>query len=115
MEDFKVQSAAGAVSLTNQTFVDAAGVVHPIYSKVLSIVTFPNAGTANTAHGLAAVNLECGFNVRKVNARLAVAPTVTMLDKSQLSFKLDVTNLVITAAADLHLYTGEVVIEYCPV
>jgi hypothetical protein len=114
MTDSKVQPKAGEVSATDQFFTDSSGVSHQIYSKVLAIATFPNAGTAATAHGIAAINLECGFNVRKVNARLAIAPTVTVLDKSKFSFTLDAVNLNITDTADYHLYTGEVVIEYCP-
>jgi hypothetical protein len=115
MQDFNRFPKAGDVSLTDQFFTDSAGVSHPIYSKVLSIVSFPNATTAATAHGIAAINLECGVNIRKVNARLITPPTVTLQDKSKFSFTVDATNLNITTLTDLHLYTGEVVIEYCPV
>jgi len=113
--DFEKQPKAGDVFQTDQFFTDAAGVVHSVWCKILSIVAFPNATTGSTAHGIAAINLEAGFNVRKVNARLITPPTVTALDASKFSFTLDATNLNITDTVDYHLYTGEVWLEYVPV
>lgn len=113
--DFEKQPKAGDVFQTDKFFQDAAGVVHSVWCKVLSIASFPNAATAATAHGLAAVNLEAGVNVRKVNCRLITPPTVTAQDRSKMSFTVDATNLNVTTTTDLHLYTGEVWLEYCPV
>lgn len=110
MDDFKRQAAVGEESMTDKFWVDANGVPQPIYSKRVAVAAFPNAGAANTAHGIgASLNLSGPFNVRRVTATNGV----TMLDKSKFSFTLDANNIGITDAADYHLYAGEVVIEYC--
>lgn len=110
MQDFKRQPSVGDESTTDQFWTDANGAPQPIYSKRLAVAAFPNAGSANVAHGIgASLNLSAGVNVRKVTA----SNGVTMLDKTRFAFSLDAANLVITDTADYHLYAGEVVIEYC--
>ena len=114
MTDFDKQPKAGDVFQTDGYFRDAAGVDHSIWCKILAIAAFPNNATANTAHGIAAINLEAGVNVRKVNCRLTAPPTVTAQDKSKMSFGVTAANLAITTTTDLSAYSGEVWLEYCP-
>lgn len=112
MEDFKRQAAVGQESLTNEFWVDALGVAQPIYSKRLAAPagTFGNAGATTLAHGIgASLNLSGPFNVRRVTCTNG---TVSK-DKSFATYSIDVANINIVTTTDLHLYAGEIVIEYC--
>lgn len=113
MEDFKVQQGLLVESLTNETWVDAAGVVWPIYSKRITAAAgvFGNAGATAVAHGVVTMKLDAPFNVRRVNCSNG---TITA-DKSKCAITADVANLNIITLVDLHLYSGEIVIEYCKV
>ncbi len=112
MQDFKRQAAVGEESVTDQFWVDANGVPQPVYSKRLAAVAgvFGNAGATALAHGIgASLNLNAPFNVR----RILCTNGVIIAEKGNMKFTLDAVNLNIVTVTDLHLYTGEIVIEYC--
>lgn len=115
MTDFKKQYALNVESQMDEQYVAADGTVRARFVKRLAAVagTFGNAGGTTLAHGIAtpAIDLTLPFNVRLVNCQNG---TITV-DKSKISFTADVTNINISTASDLHLYAGEIVIEYSKV
>lgn len=111
MEEFKKQVALNIETLTSDQYVDSTGVVWPVYHQRIAAVAgkFGNAGATTLAHGIVNLKLDAPFNVVKVNCSNG---TITA-DKSKMAITADITNLNIITLTDLHLYTGEVVVEYC--
>lgn len=111
MEDFKKQVGLNVESLTNEQYRDAAGVIWPVYSQRIAAVagSFGNAGATALAHGIVNLKLDAPFNVRQVNCSNGVITA----DKSKCAITADVNNLNIITLVDLHLYSGEIVVEYC--
>src|SRR5882762_10592436 len=99
MEDFKVQQGLNVESLSNETYVDAAGKVWPIYSQRIAAVAgkFGNAGATTLAHGIAAPKLDGPFNVRKVNCNNGVITA----DKSMMTITMGAANLNIVTTTNL--------------
>lgn len=111
MEEFKNQLALDIETLTSDQYVDAAGIVWPVYHKRITAAAgkFGNAGATTLAHGIVNLKLDAPFNVVRVNCSNG---TITA-DKSKTAITADVTNLNIITLVNLVTYTGEVMVEYC--
>lgn len=82
-----------------------------IYRKALAVAAYPNGGSANVAHGITGLG-----TVVRLFGVADNATTQYVLNSpdgtGDFSAKVDDTNIVVSAAADLSGYAGHIVIEY---
>lgn len=82
-----------------------------IYRKALAVAAYPNAGSANVAHGITGLGTVVrlfGVADNGTTQYVLNSPDGT----GDFSACVDDTNVVVSAAADLSGYAGHVVIEY---
>jgi hypothetical protein len=112
METFALTPALGEETLTDNFYVDAAGQAWPIYKKVVDFGAGPNATSKDVAHNIN--NLKADGHFRIVHAQFVKAATApVVLDGAALvgSFP-SLTQVRLTATANLSTYTGRATIEY---
>jgi hypothetical protein len=81
-----------------------------IYQKAFAVANFPNATTANVAHGVTTPNLVRVYGVADNGTNQYQLHTEDGV--GMLSAMVDDTNIVLSAAANLSGYSGYVVMEY---
>lgn len=112
MRDFKIAPKLGDESTTDSFFTDAAGKSWPIYSKVIDFGAGPNATGKSVNHDIANLKADGHFKIRDAYfTKAATAPVV--MDGAALIGVITLTQVTLTATANLTTYTGRAVIEYC--
>jgi hypothetical protein len=112
MKKFKIAPGLGEESQTDEFFVDAAGKAWPIYSKIIDFGVGPNAAAKSLAHNIANLKADGHFKISHAQfTKAATAPVI--LDGAALVGTLTLTNVVLTATADLTTFSGgRATIEY---
>jgi hypothetical protein len=112
MKDYKVAPKLGDESTTDSWFTDSQGVSWPIYSKVIDFGVGPNATGKSVNHDIANLKADGWFRIRHAQFhKAATAPVI--LDGAALVGVITLTQVTLTATANLSTYAGFAVIEYC--
>jgi len=109
---YTLTPALGLEVLTDEYYVDAAGATWPIYQKIIDFGAGPNATSKDVAHNI--VNLKADGHFKISHAQFVKAATApVVLDGAALvgSFP-NLTQVRLTATANLSTFTGRAVIEY---
>lgn len=112
MKTFKVAPGLGEESTTDKVYVDAAGVAWKIFQKIIDFGAGPNATGKSVNHDIANLKADGHFKVQHAQfVKAATAPVV--MDGAALIGTITLTQVTLTATANLTTYTGRAIIEYC--
>lgn len=110
--DYKKWYGVGEETTTDGFFQDAAGGLFPIYAKVIDLGAGPNATSKSVNHSISNLKADGHFAVRSCTfVKAATAPVVN--DGAALVTTLSLTQVTVTATANLSTFTGRAIIEYC--
>src|SRR6478609_480174 len=105
MKKFKISMALGEESTTDEFFVDSNGKAWPVYTKLIDLGAGPNATSKSVNHSVA--NLKADGHFRVAHAQFVKAATApVVLGSTALYASLSLTQITVTAAADLTTFAG---------